>query len=141
IRHAQQAAQGTAIAAMAASVEQVKHASTQTVEQLGETSKKAVEKVDTAMEEFVRHSRELNETSKSIVKAMSAHLRRLDKAQTPSDALTARLEPQIGAAEAAAVALKERLGQDGALRAALEKETSALLATLTAASGAWRALA
>jgi hypothetical protein len=79
---------------------------------VGETTTTVLEHIDEAFSEFAENSKQLNQISSGTVKALKTLLTRIEKIDSPSDAIVRKLEPVIGVAERAANSLRERMQAD-----------------------------
>lgn len=95
--------------------EQVKTANQaleESVAKVGDASKGVLERIDKAFEEFLDHSRKLNEISSGTVTAIQKLLERVEHIEAPADLLTRRLEPALAAAARAGELLRQRIAVD-----------------------------
>ena len=147
-RHAQQAAAESielthkqATSTMESVVIRVSEASTRTVTHVGETSEKAIARIDEAMLEFSTHSTELNKLSRDVVKTLKSLMTRIEKAEVPTEVILERMKPAMAAAEASAIALRQRLEDERGLRQSMRADAESLRVSLTEGAERWRAIA
>lgn len=96
-----------------------------TVEKVGGTTTRVLDRIDEAFEEFRAHAAQMNEASAGTVKGLQGLMKKIEKIDAPSDLVSGRLEPVMTMAEEAVSRMEGLLKREEDIRSSAAERSLA----------------